>query len=76
MPWMPPENIDDYLLPIGPARASYSFNEEFTSDELRTALQMYRQQIVPREDEKMYKALKSLDQSFRHILLEVCNAVR
>lgn len=45
-----PENIDEHTLPIGPARASYSFDEEFTPDELRMALQMWRRRSAPEED--------------------------
>lgn len=35
-----PDDIDEYLITIGSVRASNSFDEEFTLEDLRAALQM------------------------------------
>lgn len=34
----PPEDIDEHLIPIGSSFTSYSFDGEFTRNELRTTL--------------------------------------
>lgn len=70
-----PIYINEHLIPIRPARASYSSEENFTMVELRTALQMCQRRRAPGEDGITYQVLRSLHQPFHRRVLKLYSSV-
>lgn len=72
---LPPDNIVEHIVPIGPACASYKFHEEFTLHELHTTLQMFRRRRGPGEYGITCQYLRNLDHILHRSRLGVCSAV-